>query len=117
MGFTIAETATSVPMPNPPPVPVSFAIGDPPMEIVVTAQDGTPATYTITPIWLPASDVKELTAFKFTLMGFDYVGTITDYDVVVEVPHDTDVTALAGIFELNDADAIMTHSEDPAILQ
>jgi hypothetical protein len=61
-----------------------------PVPYVVTAPDGSTATYTVT-ITLAANDAKDITSF---VIGTAH-GTIGTSTIAVTVPHDTDVTMLA----------------------
>jgi hypothetical protein len=116
--FAIPELATSD--------PVSPYMWDHASDLVitVTAENGDEETYTLKAVYETASDVKELTMFWFE-MGCEgdedqYIAVPSPTDpfyLTVEVPHDTDLTALVGWFTLNDEFAIMTHSEDPSIPQ
>ncbi len=92
--------------------------------IVVTAEDGTPAEYTIEIDLAEPNDVKEIVEFSFEPLVDGkgngqfingYVANVdaeNEYELTVAVPYDTDVTQLVASFILDDQYATISHSED-----
>jgi len=122
--FEIPELATSVPVSG---FPVTFVDGVG-VDIVVTAQSGATATYTLMPEYVTPSNIKAITYFGFEPLvngkgnwqfNTTYTGTINEAakTVTVHVPYSTNVTALKASFELDDDYARMTHSSDEQIPQ
>jgi hypothetical protein len=98
------------------------------VNIVVTAQSGAKATYTLMPEYVTPSTNKQLTYFAFAPyadgkgnMQFiqTYVGDIDEAakTVTVHVPYNSTVNMLKATFELDDEFARMTHSEENGDLQ
>ena len=115
VSYLIADLATSVPTS---PVAVTFVDGVA-VDIVVTAEDGTPATYTLMPEYVAPSTLKAITEFGFdavnnTQFNQTYGGAIDEdaKTITVVVPFGTAVDMLKASFLLDDQFASMTHSEE-----
>ncbi|TXK84853.1 S-layer homology domain-containing protein, partial [Paenibacillus sp. N3.4] len=68
-----------------------------PVTYIVTAQDGTTKSYTVT-VTITASSSKDLTAFSFEGLKPVVVGTINGSSISLTVPHGTSVTSLVATF-------------------
>ncbi|WP_222708728.1 DUF5018 domain-containing protein, partial [Paenibacillus sp. N3.4] len=64
---------------------------------IVTAQDGTTKSYTVT-VTVTASSAKDLMAFSFEGLSPAVIGTIGGTDIALTVPHGTSVTSLVATF-------------------
>jgi hypothetical protein len=97
--------------------PYDWAVSSSPLTIPITSESGVTVNYVITPTWVTPSDKKEIKTFSFTPGSNSqfvetYTGVITGYQIAVNVPYGTDVSALVATFTLDDQYSWMTHSEE-----